>query len=74
MYRLLFLLFLALFSAVHALSSTGSRLLVVTEDSAADKEKYSTFWSDLESLSTQISIQWILQTYNRNRPRLQVSF
>ncbi len=52
MYRLLTLFFLALFHAVQALSSTGNRLLVITEDSSADKEKYSVFWSDLESTST----------------------
>ena len=32
---------------VHALSSSGSRLLVVLEE-AAQKDLYSTFWSDLE--------------------------
>ena len=50
MFRLLVPLLLALFSVVHALSSTGNRLLVVTDDSAIDKEKYSTFWRDLESM------------------------
>lgn len=40
-----FLLF-AFLGAVQALSSTGSRLLVVLEE-AADKDKYSKFWGDL---------------------------
>ena len=34
----------------HALSSTGSRLLVVIEE-AAEKAKYSTFWADIEGIS-----------------------
>lgn len=42
-----FLLF-AFLGAVQALSSTGSRLLVVLEE-AADKDKYSKFWGDLQS-------------------------
>lgn len=41
-----FLLFCFL-AVVHALSSSGSRLLVVLED-AAQKDLYSTFWGDLE--------------------------
>ncbi|KAL8657973.1 MAG: hypothetical protein Q9226_001383 [Calogaya cf. arnoldii] len=57
MYRLFILLCLALFSAVHALSSTGNRLLVVTEDSAADKAKYSAFWSDLESRGYRLAFE-----------------
>ncbi|KAI4276476.1 MAG: hypothetical protein L6R38_005666 [Xanthoria sp. 2 TBL-2021] len=57
MCRLFPLFFLALSSAVYALSSTGSRLLVVTEDSAADKEKYSTFWSDLESRGYRLAFE-----------------
>ncbi|KAL8855715.1 MAG: hypothetical protein Q9178_007636 [Gyalolechia marmorata] len=57
MYRLLTLLFLALFHAVQALSTTGNRLLVVTEDSAADKEKYSVFWSDLESRGYRLAFE-----------------
>jgi len=40
-------LLLAFLGAVRALSSTGSRLLVVLED-AAEKTKYSQFWGDLE--------------------------
>lgn len=48
---LLSLLFFALLGAVQALSSTGSRLLVVIEE-LAEKEKYSKFWTDLECEST----------------------
>jgi hypothetical protein len=39
-------LFLGLLSFVSALSAAGSNLLVVVDDEA-DREKYSTFWSDL---------------------------
>jgi oligosaccharyltransferase complex subunit beta len=35
-------------AVVHALSSSGSRLLVVLED-AAEKELYSKLWADLEA-------------------------
>ena len=38
---------LCLFAAVNALSSSGSRLLVVIEDET-QKDLYSTFWGDLE--------------------------
>lgn len=41
-------LFFALLGLVQTLSSTGNRLLVVSEDVVA-KEKYSVFWGDLES-------------------------
>lgn len=44
------LLLVALAGLGHALSSTGSRLLVVIEE-AAEKAKYSTFWADLEGIS-----------------------
>ncbi|KAL8850644.1 MAG: hypothetical protein Q9221_004430 [Calogaya cf. arnoldii] len=57
MCRLFILLCLASFSAVHALSSTGNRLLVVTEDSTADKAKFSTFWSDLESRGYRLAFE-----------------
>ncbi|KAL8893232.1 MAG: hypothetical protein Q9192_005471, partial [Flavoplaca navasiana] len=57
MFRLLVLVLLALSSVVHALSSTGNRLLVVTDDSAIDKEKYSTFWRDLESRGYRLSFE-----------------
>lgn len=40
-------LLFALLGAVQALSSSGSRLLVVLED-LAEKDKYSEFWSDLQ--------------------------
>ena len=43
-------------AVVHALSSSGNRLLVVLED-AAEKDLYSTFWGDLEGRS----LGWILQ-------------
>ncbi|KAE8389165.1 Dolichyl-diphosphooligosaccharide--protein glycosyltransferase subunit WBP1 [Aspergillus alliaceus] len=42
------LLLFGFLAVVHALSSSGSRLLVVLED-AAEKEAYSTFWGDLEA-------------------------
>jgi len=40
-------LLLALVGFVSALSSSGSRLLVVLEETT-DKDKYSQFWGDLE--------------------------
>ncbi len=43
-------LVLALLGCVQALSSSGSRLLIVVEE-AAERAKYSTFWGDLEGLS-----------------------
>lgn len=46
---LLSLTFVALLGLVQALSSSGSRLLVVVEE-AAEKAKYSTFWKDLEGM------------------------
>lgn len=46
---LLSLLFVALLGSVQGLSSTGSRLLVVIEESS-EKAKYSTFWTDLEGM------------------------
>jgi oligosaccharyltransferase complex subunit beta len=42
-------------AVVHALSSSGSRLLVVLED-AAQKDLYSTFWGDLEGT---VSSGWL---------------
>ena len=50
---LLSTLFLALLSLSHALSSSGSRLLVVIEE-AAEKEKYSQLWGDLEGAQEAI--------------------
>ncbi len=41
---------LTLLGIVQALSSTGNRLLVVIEE-AAEKSKYSKFWTDLEGES-----------------------
>ena len=45
-------LLLALVNVVQALSSTGSRLLVVVEE-AAEKAKYASFWADLECMHWQ---------------------
>ena len=42
-------LLLGALGLVQALSSSGSRLLVVIEE-IADKEKYSRFWADLEGM------------------------
>ena len=51
-------MFLAFIGAVRALSSTGDRLLVVTEE-ASEREKYSQFWGDLEgALGTIILGVW----------------
>lgn len=47
MRSLLSFLLLGLLGLVHALRSSGGRLLVVIEE-AAEKEKYTTFWGDLE--------------------------
>lgn len=44
------ILVLALVGFVQALSSSGSRLLIVVEE-VAERAKYSTFWGDLEGLS-----------------------
>lgn len=44
------LLCLALLGYAQALSSSGNRVLVVTEQ-VSDKEKYSKFWGDLESIN-----------------------
>lgn len=51
---LFFQLILGLLSLVHALSSSGSRLLVVIEE-ASEKDQYSQFWADLESTHPMIS-------------------
>jgi len=40
---------LGLLGLVQALSSSGNRLLVVIEE-ATEKERYSTFWGDLEGV------------------------
>ena len=47
------ILFLTLAASINALSSTGSRLLIVIEE-AAEKEKYSQFWGDLEGTPRSI--------------------
>lgn len=47
---ILSLLFLLLAATVSAVSSSGDRLLVVLED-VAEKEKYSKFMGDLQSMS-----------------------
>ncbi|KAL8728386.1 MAG: hypothetical protein Q9166_005430 [cf. Caloplaca sp. 2 TL-2023] len=57
MHWLLTFLFLTLFNAVQGLSSSGNRLLVVTEDSVAEKEKYSILWSDLESRGYKLAFE-----------------
>ena len=44
------LLLFGFLAVVHALSSSGNRLLVVLEDEA-EKDAYSTFWGDLEGES-----------------------
>ncbi|KAL1998683.1 hypothetical protein VTN02DRAFT_5754 [Thermoascus thermophilus] len=41
-------LILGFWGAVHALSSSGNRLLVVLEE-ASERDLYSTFWADLEA-------------------------
>lgn len=51
--RSLFLVLLAgAVALVQAVSSSGSRLLVVTDDAAADKQTYSKFLGDVESRHT----------------------
>lgn len=42
-------LLLGLLTCVSALSASGRQLLVVVEDEAADKAKYSQLWNDLSS-------------------------
>lgn len=44
------LLLFGFLAAVNALSSSGSRLLVVLED-ATEKGLYSTLWGDLEGIN-----------------------
>ncbi|KAM0794986.1 putative oligosaccharyl transferase subunit [Usnea florida] len=50
------LLLVALLGLVQGLSSTGSRLLVVIEESS-EKAKYSTFWSDLEERGYKLTFE-----------------
>ncbi|KAL1303628.1 hypothetical protein AAFC00_006988 [Neodothiora populina] len=56
MKAVLSLLLFALLGVVQALSSTGSRLLVVLEE-AAEKSKYSKFWGDLEARGFELSFE-----------------
>ena len=56
-------LLLACTGLVSALSSSGSRLLVVLED-AAEKTKYSRLWDDLEC---KIARSFIRQRFNDRR-------
>ncbi|KAL8792535.1 MAG: hypothetical protein Q9195_004905 [Heterodermia aff. obscurata] len=53
---LLSFLLISLLSLVQALSSSGSRVLVAIED-AAEKEKYSAFWDDLEGRGYKLSFE-----------------
>jgi len=50
---LLSLLVAALPGLTQALSSSGSRLLVVVEE-ASERAKYSTFWGDLEGMFNSV--------------------
>lgn len=65
-------LFLGFVAAVHALSSSGSRLLVILEDEA-EKSLYSTFWSDLEGELRLRQVLYCLYTDNPRRARLLVN-
>jgi oligosaccharyltransferase complex subunit beta len=59
--------FLACFlTAVNALSSSGSRLLVVLEDTA-EKSLYSTLWSDLEGTAFFLVSSMHLLTHLQGR-------
>lgn len=52
---LLSFLLLGLLSLTQALSSSGNRLLVVIEE-AAERDKYSQLWGDLEGMFGAIDI------------------
>ncbi|KAL8841204.1 MAG: hypothetical protein Q9170_000993 [Blastenia crenularia] len=54
---------LALAGLAQSLSSSGSRLLVVSEQ-PAEKEKYSKFWDDLERLGPSLTPNFLLQFIN----------
>ncbi|KAL8954129.1 MAG: hypothetical protein Q9222_000011 [Ikaeria aurantiellina] len=56
MHWLLFIFYLGFLNLVQAVSSTGARLLVVTEDSS-EKEKYSQFWDDLEGRGYRLAFE-----------------
>jgi hypothetical protein len=66
---------LALLSLVQALSSSGNRLLVVIEE-AAEKSKFSKFWTDLEGDSCRFEKKGTLVAYTVRefRARLQALF
>lgn len=53
---LLNLLFITLLGLVQGLSSTGSRLLVVVEESS-ETAKYSTFWDDLQDRGYKLTFE-----------------
>ncbi|KAI9879250.1 MAG: oligosaccharyl transferase glycoprotein complex, beta subunit [Pleopsidium flavum] len=53
---LLSFLLLGLLGLLQALSSSGNRLLVVIEE-ATEKERYSTFWGDLEARGYKLSFE-----------------
>ncbi|EIT76341.1 oligosaccharyltransferase [Aspergillus oryzae 100-8] len=50
------LLLFGFLAVVHALSSSGNRLLVVLEDEA-EKDAYSTFWGDLEARGYNLAFE-----------------
>lgn len=66
---------LTLLGIVQALSSTGNRLLVVIEE-AAEKSKYSKFWTDLEGESHRYLKKGYIManTIGDSRTRLQALF
>lgn len=74
-----FLLFCFL-AVVHALSSSGNRLLVVLED-ATQKDLFSTFWGDLEGRSALendlgavlMKLKLEVIAFPLNRPRMRSS-
>ena len=49
---LVIVLLFAAFATVQALSNTGTRLLVITEDAEVDQQKYSRFLGDLKGSTT----------------------
>ncbi|EEP78895.1 conserved hypothetical protein [Uncinocarpus reesii 1704] len=53
------------YGAVQALSSAGSRLLVIQED-ASEKQLYSTFWADLERLGPALTPKALLDFVNED--------
>lgn len=66
------LLVSAFAAAVNALSSSGSRLLVVLDDTT-DKSAYSILWSDLEGNQYQCKAYELLLTLI-HRPRIRPVF